>query len=409
MARRDLNHENLSSATDAAADLQEGRGRRLAILGTRGIPADHGGFEVFAEHLSQYLTERDWRVSVYCQAGPSESYRESDWRGVTRIHIPAAEGSVGSVLFDLRSVLHAARRGGLIYTLGYNTALFNLVFRAAGVVNLINMDGFEWKRSKWSPPIRAWLRLNERAACIAGHRLVADNPAVAEYLERIGVSADRISMAPYGARAVDDADAGLISRFGVRPGAYALVVARPEPENSILEIVKAYRASACEDPLLVLGAFEPADNAYHREVIAESAPHIHFPGAVFDGPTIDALRRHCWLYLHGHQVGGTNPSLVEALGAGSPVLAHGNAFNRWVAGEAAAYFDSIETCAAEIGRLSRDPERRAAMSLAARERHRGVFQLPDVLSRHQAILESALRDPRGANTAAAPASRASGR
>ncbi|MEL7028178.1 MAG: DUF1972 domain-containing protein, partial [Pseudomonadota bacterium] len=323
----------------------------VRILGTRGIPAAHGGFEVFAEHLSQYLVSRGWRITVYCQDESADAIHETSWNGVRRLHIPAPDTALGSVIFDFRAVLHALGEPGLAYTLGYNTAIFNALFRVRGVSNLINMDGFEWRRSKWSKPVKAWLRVNERAACAVANILVADNPAIGEYLKSLGVSDERINVAAYGSRAVADADATLVEALGLTPGGYALVVARPEPENSILEIVRAFGRADVGARLVVLGKYEPESNDYHRAVRDAAGANVMFPGAIFEPERIDALRRHCRLYIHGHQVGGTNPSLVEALGAGSPVLAQDNAFNRWVAGAAGRFFGDEEQCAAEIRAL----------------------------------------------------------
>jgi len=384
----------------------------LRILGTRGIPADHGGFEVFAEHLSQFLVMRGWDVTVYCQAdGPEDppGVRETVWRGVRRVHIQAPPRSLGSVVFDFRSVMHALNEPGLVYTLGYNTAIFNVFLKLRGRVNVINMDGFEWRRSKWPSWVKAWLRLNERAACLIGDVLVADNPEIGRYLEQIGVHPSRINVAAYGARAVTEADAGVVREMGLEPGRYALVVARPEPENSILEIVRAFQAAEIDAQLVVLGDLNPDDNEYHRKILASCGPKVSIPGAIFEPTKIDALRRHCRLYVHGHQVGGTNPSLVEALGAGSAVLAHDNPFNRWVAGAAGRFFADEADCRDQMRALFDADVELAAMSRAAREQHARLFRLEAVLAQHEAILLAAAKAERPSPVLGDAASRASGR
>ncbi|MFP6598954.1 MAG: DUF1972 domain-containing protein, partial [Deltaproteobacteria bacterium] len=135
----------------------------LSILGCRGIPARHGGFETFAEGLALYLSAKGWRVTVYCQADGKRGTNENEWRGIRLIEIGVRQsGPLGTVLFDLFSTLHAVREGGPVLTLGYNTSPFFLLYRLRGVANVVNMDGLEWKRSKWSWWQRAWLLCCER-------------------------------------------------------------------------------------------------------------------------------------------------------------------------------------------------------------------------------------------------------
>ena len=173
----------------------------LQILGTRGIPSAHGGFETFAHDLALYLTAKGHDVTVYCQTKPGEVQREDVWHGVRRVLIPAAEGVKGTVLFDWKSVWHASREDGVALTLGYNTAIFSAIYRLKGHKNVINMDGLEWKRQKWSPLARTWLRLNEWLGAHLGNHLIADHPVIAEHLIR-HTSANKISMIPYGSQGV---------------------------------------------------------------------------------------------------------------------------------------------------------------------------------------------------------------
>jgi glycosyltransferase involved in cell wall biosynthesis len=361
----------------------------LRILGTRGIPAGHGGFETFAERLAVHLAGRGWEVTVYCQVEGDRVAVEDRWRGVQRVLIPVkARGPLGTAIFDWRATLHAARRPGPALVLGYNTAAFCTVLRARGLPTVINMDGIEWRRAKWSMPMKAWFRLNERLACRLATRLVADNPGIADHL---AARADRgkITMIPYGADAVADGDPGLVRALGLEPGGYAIVVARPEPENSVLEMVRAFSGRRRGAKLVVLGDFAPTRNRYHAAVMAAASDEVTFPGGLYDPGVLAALRFHARLYLHGHQVGGTNPSLVEALGAGNPVLARDNAFNRSVAGAAARYFGSERECAEGLDRLLDDDAARAAMSAAARERHARAFTWPAVLAAYEDLLAPA--------------------
>jgi glycosyltransferase involved in cell wall biosynthesis len=360
--------------------------RRIAILGTRGIPASHGGFETFAEHLALYLVARRWNVTVYCQAGRTRQASEDVWQGVRRIQVPTPFlGAKGTVVYDLRSTLHAVREGAPALVLGYNTAIFSALYRLRGVPNLINMDGIEWRREKWGALARSWLYLNERLGCLFANHLIADHPHIKAHLAT-RVAAEKISVIPYGADLVENAEAALLAPFGVKLGRYAVVIARPEPENSIFEIVSAFSRRRRGVHLVVLGKLEPQTHAYHRMVASAASDEVVFPGAIYAAPVVAALRYCARLYVHGHTVGGCNPSLVEALGAGNPVLAHDNPFNRWVAGPEACYFKNTEGCARQLDALLADDARLAAMAAASRERFLQMFTWEDVLRDYERLL-----------------------
>lgn len=324
---------------------------KLQILGTRGIPAQHGGFETFAEHFAIYLQQQGWQVTVYCQEKGSGGIYEDEWRGIHRVHIPVSQrGAKGTVVFDWKSTIHAAKRRVCVLTLGYNTAIFSILYRMKGIKNLFNMDGIEWRRRKWGFGERAWLYINEKLGGWLGNYLIADHPEIKNHLERF-VSGSKITIIPYGADILSTADESLLIPFSLEQNRYALVIARPEQENSILEIVKAFSQIKRGIPLIVLGSYTPDSNKFHKAVLSAAGSEVKFIGAIYDKNVVQALRFFARFYIHGHTVGGTNPSLVEALGAGTPVLAHDNRFNRWVAGEGACFFSSEEQCAERISRL----------------------------------------------------------
>lgn len=358
----------------------------LLILGTRGIPAQHGGFETFAEKLSLFLVKRGWQVTVFCQEDGDGKSWESTWEGVRRIHIPVTRaGAVGTVIFDWKATRRALSEHGLFLTLGYNTALFNLMQRLRQQKNVINMDGIEWRRDKWGLIAKTWFWLNERAGCWIGNHLVADHPRIKEHLAT-RVSADKITMIPYGGDEVLSADAVLLTAYGLEPGAFSVIIARPEPENSFLEMVRAFSSKQRNHKLVVLGNFTPERNAFHKEVMNAASEEVIFPGAIYEAPVVQALRFYSRFYLHGHRVGGTNPSLVEALGAGCAVIAHDNHFNRWVAGPEAAYFKDEAECASLFDRLLPDDVAVQRMKAASRARFYERFTWEQVLSEYEELL-----------------------
>lgn len=363
--------------------------KTLRILGTRGIPAAHGGFETFAENLSLYLVALGWRVVVYCQDDGIGSMFEDTWQGVERVHIPVSlEGPKGTIVFDWHATMHAAKHHDLCLTLGYNTAVFCSLLRLRGIPNLINMDGIEWSRSKWGPLAKMWFWLNDWAGCWLGNHLVADHPQIKVHLQS-RVSANKITTIPYGANAINGAPITPVISLGLVPGKFLTVIARAEPENSLLEMVKGFSAKTRGVQLVVLGDYA-SDNAYHRAVKTAASAEVLFVGAIYDKAIVEALRFHSLVYLHGHQVGGTNPSLLEAMGAGNAVIAHDNRFNRWVAAKGALYFNDTDSFSNCLDALLAQPETLTLLRKNGQTRFQQKFTWPDVLAQYEALLTSYL-------------------
>lgn len=361
--------------------------RSIAIMGIRGIPARHGGFETFAEQLAPHLLAAGWAVSVYCQEAHKGPTRESVWKGIRRVHIGVGpDTALNTMRFDWACIAHALReRPSLVLTLGYNTAAFSLRLRLNGIPNVMNMDGIEWSRAKWGRLARTWLYLNDWAGCLGANHLVADHPEIARHLAT-RAAPRKITTIPYGTTRVAQMDSSPIERLGLQPGRFVTVIARPEPENSLLEIVQAFSAKPREVELAVLGNYLPEQVPYHARVMAAAGPQVRFLGAIYEPAIVSALRKHCMLYVHGHRVGGTNPSLLEAMGAGNAVLAHDNRFNRWVAGAGASYFRDADSCAAALDQLLADAPLRERMGAASLERALSSFAWRDVLAAYAYLL-----------------------
>lgn len=354
----------------------------LLILGTRGIPAAHGGFETFAERLALHLASRGWRVGVYCQA---EVERVRDrvstrtWNGITLITVEVAlRGPAATLAFDAFCVKDAATRGGVCLVLGYNGAAFLPYLRARGGRILTNMDGIEWRRPKWPLPVRAFFYGSEWIAAWSSQRLVADHPAIADHLARRRPRR-AIATIPYGG---DPPPADLRPPpLGLEPGRYLVSIARIEPDNNILTLVEAFSRKPRGMRLVVLGTLK-VGNAYHRAVEDAAGLEVLMPGAIYEPEMVQSLRVHARAYLHGHTVGGTNPSLVEALWAGNAVIAHDNPFNRGTAGEGQFYFTEGDSCAAAIERVLTDDGAVAAARAAARAQAER-FRWDDVLAAYE--------------------------
>ena len=335
---------------------------KLLILGTRGIPERNGVLETFAKRLALYLTRRGWRVTVYCQ-GEEKKLAYSVWQGISLVHIPVPkDNSFWSVLFDLKATLHAARQEGLILTFGYNTAIFSLLYRLKNRVNLTTVNNMEWWRKKWNALEKSWLYANERCATLFSDYLIAVNPLVESYL-RSQVRADLpIFTIPHSAKAFTEADEALLKEYNLLPQKYCLLNASLEPENSILEIVSAFSQEQRNIRLVVIGKYMPDKNAYHRKVLASASDEVMFVGKVRDRQIVESLQYYAYLYVHGHQIGGSNTSLIEAMSVGNPILAHKNHLNFWIAENNAVYFEGTADCANKLAQLLKDRQKLQTMS-----------------------------------------------
>jgi glycosyltransferase involved in cell wall biosynthesis len=356
----------------------------IQILGTRGIPSGHGGFETFAQDLALYLVDKGHSVTVYCQVAEQERPGEDFWRGIRRVRIPASDTAQGTIGFDLKSVLHAVREKGVALTFGYNTAIFSVIYRVFGHPHVMNMDGIEWKRKKWSKPARIWLRMNEWLGARLANHLIADHPRIADHLSR-HTSLEKIAIIPYGSEEKPKQDDAVLERYRLVSGKYYLVIARPEPENSLLEIVSAYSARKRTTPLVVLGKYVPTE-PYHAEVLANASTDVLFPGAIYDRPVVATLRSHAQAYIHGHQVGGTNPSLVESLAVGNAVIAHDNVFTRWVNGNSAMYFRDEASLRDIFDTVDGEPEMLEPMRERSISRFRDEFRQDSILMKYEMLL-----------------------
>jgi len=372
-------------------------GSHLNIMGTRGVPAAHGGFETFAERLALYLVGQGYSVTVYCQTdGPADLQgREDYWQGIHRVHFGTKRsGAAGTMEFDLKCARHVLGQPGVDLVLGYNTAVFNLVQKFKHRKVYMNMDGIEWKRKKWSMPAKLWLLMNEIIGANLCDTPIADHPEIGRHVARRTVR--KPVVIPYGSDIVRRASQKPLRELGVQAGRYFIAIARIEPENSTVELVEAFKAAQTDKSLVVLGKLDP-DNAYHRQVRETAGDRVLFPGAIYDDLTVKSLRFHARAYVHGHQVGGTNPSLVEALGAGNAVIAHDNIFNRWTAGRGQRYFSSVASCQDHIEELANDDIALQLAKQAARSRHLQDFQWDDVLGQYRQLM---MGDAQGVQIAA---------
>lgn len=386
-----------SSASEGAAML------RIAILGARGIPASYGGFETFAEQLAVRLVARGHEVTVYAETSES-SADDTFYKGVRVRHKHRPQWGAASVLAYDCACLWDARRGyDLVYMLGYGAAWACWWPRVFGVPVWINVDGLEWARSKWGRGARAYLRCMEWVTTRAATRLIADAEAIAQRFRETYPRGAPSSFIAYGAELVQaqDVDPSLLAMWGLEAHRYMLVVARPEPENHILEIIQGYVLHGGEWPLVIVGDVSGA-TAYQQQLKQHGSDRVRFVGGIYDAGQLASLRVHAACYLHGHSVGGTNPSLLEALACGNWVLAHDNPFNREVARDAAEYFHTPEELACSLDRVVAQADAmRAGRSQRARDIVAEHYTWDGIADAYEALMRSECK-PRSAAGAGTP-------
>ena len=331
---------------------------KIAFISTRGIPNNYGGFEQFAEYISVGLAQRGHEVVV--NSPKFHPYQEDTYKGVRLKHIYSPEtwmgSSVGSFFYDFASLCDALKKEDfdIIYEAGYTSIIpayiwFNVRKRKRPIFTT-NMDGLENKRSKFSPMVRRFLDWEEKMAVKYSHYLIADNMGIHDYYKE---KYDKESkFLAYGADIHDDFNADYLKEFGLQPEEYYILIARLEPENNIVMAIEGYLHSKENGrrPLIVVGK----TNTPHGKELVEkygNEKNVRFVGGIYDFKKLDSVRHFSKAYFHGHSVGGTNPSLLEAMAAGCFIFAHDNIFNRAVLEENAFYYPSADKVAEYLNRI----------------------------------------------------------
>jgi len=352
---------------------------RIAILGTRGIPAHYGGFETFAEELATRLVKRGHVVTVYCR----ERYAEPSYRGVSLVYLPTLRHKyfdtiVHTFLSTLHLILH--RTDIALYCNAAN-AIFTFWPRMVGVRVALNVDGLERKRKKWNRLARTWYLISERLATFCPTAVVTDADKIAEYyLERYGKSSTFI---PYGAEVGKVSGTEVLEKLGLSAGGYFLYVSRMEPENNALLVREAFEKIATPLKLALIGDAPYADE-YIQRVRDTRDSRILIPGAIY-GSGYHELESHCYAYIHATEVGGTHPALIEAMGRGALVLYLNTAENAEVAGDAGIPFEA-EELADKLNLLAAMPaEERAAWGRRASQRVAERYSWDAVTSQYEQL------------------------
>jgi glycosyltransferase involved in cell wall biosynthesis len=377
---------------------------RIALVGTRGVPAKYGGFETAVEEVGKRLAERGHVVTVYCRRPRPRKKNEAHpldladadlgggnapdrYLGMDLIHLPAARvKSLETLSHTALASAHMTAKGRQQVAVVFNAANapFLPIFRARGVPTATHVDGLEWQRAKWGGAGRRYYRTAEAFAVRWSDALIADAQGIADYYRReFGASTDLIR---YGAPILVDPASDKLADLDLEPGGYHLVVARFEPENHVDIAIEGYLRSAARRPLIVVGSAPYAGQHIERiNALAAGDDRVRLLGPVWDQDKLDQLYAHALTYIHGHSVGGTNPSLLRAIGAATAVSAFDVTFNREVLGTDGRYFADAAALAEAIDDAEADPHETAARGVRLQRIASTKYRWDDVADEYEAL------------------------
>ncbi len=327
---------------------------KIGIIGTRGIPNRYGGFEQFADYISREFVKNGHDVSVY--NGHDHEYQEKDYGGVHLIHKWSPDtllGTAGQFIYDALCIIDSRKRNfDIILELGYTSSSISYWLHPKSPVIITNMDGLEWKRSKYSDKVKKFLKFAEKLAVKKSDVLVSDSIGIKKYLsEEYDAQSTFI---PYAATVFTTPNDSCLNEYSLTAYNYDMLVARLEPENSIETLLEGRVQSKTERDFIVVGN---VSNEFGKKMQSKyGSSKIHFIGGVYNQEVLNNLRYYSNIYFHGHTVGGTNPSLLEAMASNTLICAHDNEFNSTILGDDAFYFSSSGDISEVLGRVIKHGE-----------------------------------------------------
>jgi glycosyltransferase involved in cell wall biosynthesis len=312
---------------------------KIGILGSRGIPNAYGGFEECAQHLAEGLVNKGHEVFAYNSS--LHPYKENKWRGVNIIRCKDQEdklGAAGQFIYDFNCIADARKRNfDILLQLGYTSNSIWHWLWPKNAINIVNMDGLEWKRSQYSNLTRLFIKKAEALAAKHADYMVADSPGIQQHI--FNTYNKRSVFISYGAEIFNRPDASLLKQIKLKPFEYYLAVARLEPENNIEMIIEGFLKFKTDHDLVIVGK----ENKYGKKLKQKyPGEKLKFIGPVYDKNLLNNLRYFSKLHFHGHSVGGTNPSLLEAMACQCNIAAHDNIFNKAILENNAEYFSNSE-------------------------------------------------------------------
>jgi len=334
----------------------------ISIVGSVGLPANYGGFETLVENLVSYHSRQSLEntLEVYCS---SKSYevREVNYLKARLRYLPLSANGPQSVIYDIFSIFFSCfNRSRIVLVLGVSGAIaFPFVRLFSSVKIITNIDGVEWKREKWHGLAKAYLRFSEKIAVKFSHSVITDNDAIANYvLQNYGVRAHVI---PYGGDHAASADAVSVESLNL-PKKYIFSVCRIEPENNIHLIIEAFLKERSQS-LVIVGNWLNSDYGRNLKKKCSASNNIFLLDPIYDLGKLKPLRSNAFAYIHGHSAGGTNPSLVEAMHFGRPVIAYDCEFNRCTTENQALFFKTSDDIISLLRTMSETKSRQVGESM----------------------------------------------
>jgi glycosyltransferase involved in cell wall biosynthesis len=353
---------------------------KIAILGTRGVPANYGGFETFAEELGRRLVERGHDVTVY---GRSSSVPRHLTRhlGIRIVRLPAPRSKyLETVVHTIFSAFHVVTgHQDLVYVCNSANVPAVILLLVARQRVVLNVDGLEWQRAKWNRVGRAYYRLCAWTAARLPVHVVTDARVIQAYYTAAYGRATRYF--PYGTDLEPVDDDGTLARLGIAPKGYVLYVSRLEPENNVHVVIEAYGRVDTSLPLVIVGD-APYAEAYIESLHARADDRVRFVGAIY-GPGYDVLRSHAALYVQATEVGGTHPALVEAMGFGNAIIANDVPEHRETLGEAGRFYRGVDELSDAIGELLADEVAADRLRAAAHQRAEERFGWDSIVTDYE--------------------------
>jgi glycosyltransferase involved in cell wall biosynthesis len=355
---------------------------KLAILGTRGIPANYGGFETFAEELAVRLAARGHEMTVYGRSNNIE-YKGKTYKGVNLVILPTIGTKyLDTVFHTFLSVFHSIpRRFDAVLVCNAANAIFCAVPRLFRTPVALNVDGLERKRKKWGLAGRTYYRISEYLSTIIPNIIVTDASVIRDYYaQRYRASSVMIA---YGTRCERTETTTALNQLNVMPRNYALYVSRLEPENNAHMVIEAYASVQTSMPLLIVG-----DAPYAQDYIAKlkstTDARVRFTGGIY-GTGYRELQSHATIYIHATEVGGTHPALVEAMGAGNCVIVYDTPENREVIGDCGLLFKNTNELTAQIQWALDHPGDIVAMRQNAQTRALELYSWDTITDRYEKL------------------------
>lgn len=377
----------------------------VAIVGSRGIPNNYGGFECFTENISQKLAKKDYDIYVSCEHPENEDPPEK-FNEVNLFYFPIKHpksnilGMLYEIIYDAYSLFYASLKVDQVYMLGYSASIFFFIPKLFGKKLYLNPDGFEWKRNKFNGMIKFMLKIQERIGVFWADTIIADSKGIKNYYDNkyeknskfIAYGVSDIPKINWNEEYLPET----LKDMDIESN-YWLLVARLEPENNIHTIVEGYIKSKTKKPLVIIGNF--LNSGYEKTITdmmdeMDEDKKIVFTGGIYNQKALNMLRQNCFGYIHGHSVGGTNPSLIEAMVMKNILLTHKNQFNEEVCEDSALYFKDSEELKTKMDDIDEYPEKYQIMKNLAFFRVKQEYSWEKIVSEYDDLFDKQYHGPR---------------